>query len=47
MDVLMAPGMRDATSHAHMAEVFSVPITTYHQTIGLTPVEMFQGQLKQ
>ena len=39
MAVLMAPGMRGATSHAPMAEVFSVPIATSYQTVGLTPVE--------
>ena len=43
--VLMAPGMRDATSHVHMAEVFSVPITTSYQTVGLTPVETRLEQL--
>ena len=45
--VLMAPGMRDATSHVHMAEVFSVPIATSYQTVGLTPVETCLEQLQQ
>ena len=47
MDVLMAPGMRDTTSHAHMVELFSVLTTTSHRTVGLTPVETRLEQLQQ
>ena len=47
MDAVMAPGVRDATSHAHMAEVFSVPIATSYQTLDLTLVETLLGQLQQ
>ena len=45
MDVLMAPGVRGATSRVHMVELFSVPIATSYQTIGLTPVETCLEQL--
>ena len=47
MDVLMAPGVRSATSRVHMVELFFVPTTTSRQTIGLTPVETRLEQLQQ
>ena len=47
MDVLMAPGVRDATSHAPMVELFSVLTTTSRQTVGLGKVETLLGQLQQ
>ena len=47
MDVLMAPGVRDATSHVCMVELFSVLTTISHQTVGLTLVETRLEQLQQ
>ena len=47
MAAVMAPGMRDATSHAHLVEVFSFPTTPCHQTVGLGKVETLLGQLQQ